>query len=109
MCSDDGQGMTLCCSIGVTRSSPELHALRDNPSDAEDKKTPSFSARGFGVQRCRSVAHAARAVDAHDAYALADPENLVFLNLLHVSTHAAVIFTYGDFNTLRAGQALFGR
>lgn len=72
-------------------------------------KNPGHFGSGFGVQRCRSVAHAARAVDAHDAYAFADPENLVFLNLLHVGTHAAVIFTHGDFNTLRAGQAFFGR
>ncbi|MDU8426386.1 hypothetical protein RYB70_21375, partial [Pseudomonas syringae pv. actinidiae] len=46
MCSDDGQGMTLCCSIGVMRSSPELHTLRDNPSDAENKNPEHFGS-GF--------------------------------------------------------------
>ncbi|SOS35598.1 hypothetical protein PSCFBP3800_04377 [Pseudomonas syringae group genomosp. 3] len=41
--------MTLCCSIGVTRSGPELHALRDNPSDAENKKPRAFR---LGVLVC---------------------------------------------------------
>lgn len=129
MCSDYGLGMTLCCSIDETRSvqncMPMLRigtkvmveiivscacaSLTRQSIRRSKQKTPSFSARGFVVQHCRSVGHAARAVDAHDAHALADPENFVFLNLLHVGTHAAVVFTYGDFNTLRAGQAFFGR
>ena len=54
------------------------------------------------------MGNAAGATNHRDTNTLADPENLVFLNLLHVGSHAAVVFANSDFHALSAGQAFFG-
>ena len=53
------------------------------------------------------MCYAAGAINSHDANALTGTEYLVRLNLLHISTSAAVVFTNSDFNTLGFGQARF--
>jgi hypothetical protein len=54
------------------------------------------------------VRNATGAINRGNSHALADAEHFVFLNLLHVGTHAAVVFTHGDLHALGAGQAFFG-
>ena len=55
------------------------------------------------------MGNAAGAVDRHDAYTLAHAEDLVRLDLLHIGTHAAVVFAHGNFHALGTGQAFLGR
>jgi hypothetical protein len=53
--------------------------------------------------------NATSAVDAHDAHALTNPEDLILFDFLDIRAHGAVVFPHGNFHALGAGDALFGR
>jgi hypothetical protein len=78
------------------------------PETGAKKTRPVTLVGVFSYPYYRLVRNATGAINRGNTHALADAEHFVFLNLLHVGTHAAVVFTHGDLHALGAGQAFFG-
>ena len=87
-------------------------ALLSKPSKLFNKNPRLVrTGRGFLLNSLEGLlGDAACTINGQNANALAGTEHLVRLDLLHISTGAAVVFTNGNFNTLGLGQTrLSGR
>ena len=89
--------------ISTFRSLSSTATIGKQPTKNPDQSPD----RGFLYPKSRLVRNAASPANSRNPYPLANTEYFIFLNLLHIGAHAAVVFTNGDFHALGAGQAFF--